>query len=304
LATLGTLNDLKVLRQGPEGAFLDGGPEGSILLPLEQLPPGIETGQVLQVFAYREDEGRLVAYLRPPLALGGEVAFLRVVSVNPAGSHLDWGLPKPLFMPWKEVQHEVRHLVKPGNKVLVFLFSDEAGHLAASTRLADFLVDEADEFKEGDQVTLVIGDRTDLGVRVVVNNRYWGMVHNNEIFSTLTRGDKREGYVKALRPDQKLNISLSAPGYAKVDAIAPSVLLTLKRNGGFLAVTDKSKPEEIYALFGISKKVFKQSIGALYKTKQIVIEAEGIRLAPAEYPANDLRRTHTTGDFSEIPGWL
>ena len=275
---LGTLNNLKVLRLGPEGAFLDGGPEGTILLPREQVPPALEPGTVLRVFAYREDEGRLVAHLHPPLALGGEVAFLKVVSVNPAGAYLDWGLPKPLFMPWKEVKHEVRRLVKPGNKVLVFLFSDEAGHLAASTRLADFLVDEADEFKEGDQVTLVIGDRTDLGVRVIVNHRYWGMVHDSDLFGKVSRGETKEGWVKAPRADHKLSLALSAPGYAKVDTVAQALLDTLTRRGGFLPVTDKSAPEQIYTLFGISKKVFKQTLGALYKARRIVIDADGIRL--------------------------
>jgi len=281
LTTLGTLNDLKVLRLGPEGAFLDGGPEGPILLPLEQVPPALELGQVLRVFAYREDEGRLVAYLRPPLALGGEVAFLKVVSVNPAGSYLDWGLPKPLFMPWKEVKHEARRLVKPGNRVLVFLFSDEAGHLAASTRLADFLVDEADEFQEGDQVSLVIGDHTDLGVRVIVNHRYWGMVHDSDLFCKVSRGETKEGWVKTPRADLKLSLTLSAPGYAKVDTVAQGLLDTLKRRGGFLPVTDKSAPEQIYTLFGISKKVFKQTLGALYKTRRISIDADGIRLLKA-----------------------
>lgn len=278
MATLGTLNDLKVLRLGPEGAFLDGGPEGPILLPLEQVPPGIEQGKMLRVFAYREDEGRLVAHLRPPLALGGEVAFLKVVSVNPAGAYLDWGLPKPLFMPWKEVKHEVRRLVKPGHKVLVFLFADEADHMAASTRLTDFLVDEADEFKEGDQVRLVIGDRTDLGVRVIVNHRYWGMVHDSDLFGKVSRGETRVGWVKALRADLKLSLSLSAPGYAKVDAVAQALLDTLTRRGGFLPVTDKSAPEQIYTLFGISKKVFKQTLGALYKARRISIDTDGIRL--------------------------
>ncbi len=281
MATLGTLNDLKVLRLGPEGAFLEGGPEGPILLPREQVPPALEPGQVLHVFAYREDEGRLVAYLRPPLALGGEVAFLKVLSVNPAGAYLDWGLPKPLFMPWKEVQHEVRRLVKPGNKVLVFLFSDEAGHLAASTRLADFLVDEADEFQEGDQVSLVIGDRTDLGVRVIVNHRYWGMVHDSDLFGKVSRGETREGWMKAPRADRKLSLALSAPGYAKVDAVAQTLLDTLTRRGGFLPVTDKSAPEQIHALFGLSKKVFKQALGALYKARRISIDADGIRLLKA-----------------------
>ncbi len=278
MATLGTLNDLKVLRLGPEGAFLDGGPEGPILLPREQVPPALEPGQVLRVFAYREDEGRLVAYLRPPLALGGEVGFLKVVSVNPAGSYLDWGLPKPLFMPWKEVKHEVRRLVKPGNKVLVFLYSDEAGHLAASTRLADFLVDEADEFQEGDEVTLVIGDRTDLGVRVIVNHRYWGMVHDSDLFGKVSRGETRPGWLKAPRADRKLSLTLSAPGYTKVGTVAQALLDTLIRRGGFLPVTDKSAPEQVYALFGISKKVFKQTLGALYKARRISIDADGIRL--------------------------
>ncbi len=275
---LGTLNDLKVLRLGPEGAFLEGGPEGPVLLPLEQLPPALEPGQVLRVFAYREDEGRLVAHLRLPLALGGEVAFLKVLSVNPAGAYLDWGLPKPLFMPWKEVKHEVRRLVKPGHKVLVLLFADAAGHLAASTRLADFLVDEADEFQEGDQVTLVIGDRTDLGVRVIVNHRYWGMVHDTDLFGPVSRGETKAGWVKAPRADRKLSLSLSAPGYAKVDAVAQALLDTLTRRGSFLPVTDKSAPEQIYTLFGISKKVFKQTLGALYKARRITIDADGIRL--------------------------
>jgi predicted RNA-binding protein (virulence factor B family) len=278
MASLGTLNDLKVLRLGPEGAYLDGGADGPILLPLEQVPPGIEPDQVLQVFAYREDEGRLVAYLRPPLALGGEVAFLKVVSVNPAGAYLDWGLPKPLFMPWKEVKHEVRRLVKPGNKVLVFLYADEADHMAASTRLADFLVDEADEFKEGDKVTLVIGDRTDIGVRVIVNHRYWGMVHDSDLFCKVTRGEIRDGWMKAPRADLKLSVSLSEPGYAKVGTVAQALLDTLIRRGGFLPVTDKSAPEQIYALFGISKKVFKVTLGSLYKARRISIDADGIRL--------------------------
>ncbi len=282
MATLGILNDLQILRLSPEGAYLDGGAEGEVLLPIRQVPKGSERGQNLAVFVYLDAEDLFTASLRPPLAQLGDVANLKIAGVNKDGAYLVWGLPQNLFLPWKEVKQEHKIQIREGQMIMVIVCEDNSGRVIASTRLDDFLSDEAEGLAEGDRVALVIGDRTDLGVRVVVNNRYWGMVHNNEIFSTLTRGEKREGYVKALRPDQKLNISLSAPGYAKVDAIAPSVLLTLKRNGGFLAVTDKSKPEEIYALFGISKKVFKQSIGALYKTKQIVIEAEGIRLAPAE----------------------
>jgi predicted RNA-binding protein (virulence factor B family) len=215
-------------------------------------------------------------------AQAGQVAHLKVVAVNQAGAFLACSLPQDLFLPWKEVKHDQRHLMKEGRKILVALYTDEAGHLAASTRLDDFLGDEAEEFQEGDKVTLVIGDRTDLGVRVVVNHRYWGMVHDSDIFTKLTRGQTREGYIKALREDHKLNVSLSAPGYAKVGDIAQGILDVLKRRGGFLPVTDKSRPEEIYALFGISKKVFKQTLGALYKNRRIVIDEDGIRIVRGE----------------------
>jgi len=281
MASLGTLNDLPVLRLAPEGVWLDGGPEGEILLPHAPATRGLEPGQILRVFAYREDEGRLVASLRPPRALGGEVAHLKVVSVNPAGAYLDWGLPKHLFLPWKEARHEQRRLVKPDHKVLVFLFMDEQGRMAASMRLTDFLVDEAEGFREGDKVSLVIGDRTDLGVRVIVNHRYWGMVHEGDIFGRLSRGEVRDGWVKALRPDLKLSLSLSPPGYAKVDAATQDLLDALKRHGGFLALTDKSEPDQIYALLGMSKKVFKQTLGALYKARRISLENQGIRLLGA-----------------------
>jgi predicted RNA-binding protein (virulence factor B family) len=208
----------------------------------------------------------------------GEVANLKVLAVNKAGATLSWGLSQELLLPWKEVKREQKHLIREGQNILVILFTDEEGLVTASTRLEEFLGDEAEEFQEGEKVSLVIGDRTDLGVRVVVNHRYWGMIHTNDIFSKLTRGESREGYIKALRADHKLNLTLSAPGYAKVDIIAEGVLDVLKRKGGFMPVTDKSSPEEISALFGISKKVFKQTLGALYKNRRIVIEAGGIRL--------------------------
>ncbi len=282
MASLGVWNDLKLLRWLPEGAFLDGGEQGDVLLPLNQVPPGSKPGQTLKVFVYLDAEDRPSASTRAPLAQRGDVASLKIVAVNKAGAFLAWGPPQNLFLPWKEVKLEQKRLIREGQRILVILFMDEDGRMAASTRLEDFLSDEAEGFQEGDKVDLVIGDSTDLGVRVVVNHRYWGMVHNSDIFSKLTRGDTRTGYIKALRADQKLNIALSAPGYAKVDAIAQGVLDALKRGGGFLPMTDKSKPEEIYALFGISKKVFKQTLGALYKSRQIVLEAEGIRLVPPQ----------------------
>lgn len=279
MAELGLWNDLNVLRLTPEGALLEGGEQGELLLPLHLMPPTWEPGQPLKVFVYLDADGHLTATTRKPLAQRGEVANLKIATVNKEGAFLAWGLPQNLFLPWKEVQHEHKHLVQEGEKVMVVLFMDESGRMKASMRLEEFLGDEAEGFQEGDKVSLVIADRTDLGVRVVVNHRYWGMVHASDIFCRLTRGETRAGYIKALRADHKLNIALSAPGYAKVGDIAQGVLDVLKRQGGFMAVTDKSRPEEIYALFGISKKVFKQTLGALYKSRRIVIGADGIRLA-------------------------
>ncbi len=280
MATLGLVNTLTIQRLGPEGALLDASPEGEVLLPLAQVPKGSAVGQSLEVFLYMDGEGRLIASLQPPVAQRGEVACLKVVAVNMAGAFLAWGLPKDLLLPWKEVKHPQRQRIKVGQKVMVVLFTDEVGRMAASARLDDFLRDEAEGFREGDRVALVIGERTELGVRVVVNHQYWGMVHDGDIFGEVTRGEVRDGYIKALREDRKLTISLAAPGYAKIDAIAQGVLDTLKRRGGFLPITDKSSPEQISALFGISKKVFKQTLGALYKSRRILLGTDGIRLAP------------------------
>ena len=282
MATLGIVNPLNILRLTPEGALLDGGPEGEVLLPLPLVPKDAEPGQMLKVFVHLDEEGRFTATTRAPLAQRGDVAHLKIAAVNRAGAFLVWGLPKDLFLPWKEVKFEQKQQIREGQRVLVILFIDENGRMNASTRLEEFLSDEADGFREGDKVHLVIGDPTDLGVRVIVNHRYWGMVHQNEIFGALAKGETRAGYVKALRDDRKLNISLSAPGYAKIDVVAQAVLDVLKRQGGYLPFTDKSKPDEIYARFGISKKVFKQTLGALYKARRILIEAEGFRFAPPE----------------------
>lgn len=278
MATLGAANTLKVLRVTREGAVLEGGPEGDLLLPLAETPRGCEAGHTLSVFVYKDGQGTVVVGTRMPMAQRGEVAHLKVVGTTKAGAFLAWGLPQDLFLPWQEVKSAQRRLIKEGQKLTVFLFTDAEGRIAASARLDDFLSDEAEGFREGEKVSLLVGDRTDLGMRVIVNHRYWGLVHTTDIFGTLTRGETREGFVKGLREDHKLNIALQPPGYAKVDAIAQGVLAVLTQRGGYVAVTDKTKPETIYALFGISKKAFKLTLGALYKQRRILIEAEGIRL--------------------------
>ena len=276
---LGRFNDLALLALTDRGALLDGGELGEIPLPGREAPVACVPGDAVRVFLYQDFDDRIVATTREPAAQVGEVAYLKIVSVNDAGAFLDWGLPKDLLLPWREVKREQKRLVVPGRKLLVCVFEAEDGRIAASARLDDFLSDEAEDLREGDKVDVLTADPTDLGLRVIVNHRYWGLVHNNELFGTVPRGRRQEGYVKPLRPDGKLNISLQAPGYAKVDAVAQGVLQVLSRRGGHLAVGDKTPPEEIYALFGISKKVFKQTLGALYRDRRITMDEAGIHLA-------------------------
>lgn len=282
MADIGRFNTLAVLRLTGHGAILDGntpeGDDGDILLPARLVPADIKVGDTLRVFVHTDSEDRLVATTETPLAQVGEVAWLRIVSESDAGLFLDWGLPKDLLLPWNEVPRELKPSIAPDTSVMVMVFQDRSGRVAASARLDDFLAREAGGFNEGDQVRIIIGDKTDLGVRVAVNNRYWGLVHNNEIFGTLRKGECRDGWVKTLRSDRRLNIALTAPGHGKIDSEAQRILDKITANGGFMAVTDKSPPEAIYRLFGVSKKVFKQAIGSLYKQRMIVIDDTGLRI--------------------------
>lgn len=278
----GSLNSLRVSRFTGPGAFLaepgdEHGPE--VLLPGAQVPQGVQVGDVLEVFVYLDSEDRPVATLQRPLAMVGEVATLRIVAENDVGLFLDWGLPKDLLLPYNEIPRAQKMTLEPGRFVTVMVFQDDTGRIAASARLEDFIAKEADGFSEGDPVRVLVFSRTDLGWRVVVNDRYWGLVHTNEVFGQLKPGERRQGWVKTLRADRRLNVGLSAPGRAKVDPVAQKILDRLAAEGGFMAVGDKTPPEAIYTLFGVSKKVFKQAIGSLFKERHIVIEKGGIRLA-------------------------
>lgn len=275
---LGSLNSLRVLRFAGPGAFL-GEPDAvqEVLLPGSQLPQDCKAGDTLEVFVYLDSEDRPVATLQRPKAQVGEVAWLSIVSMNDAGVFLDWGLPKDLLLPYNEIPRELRNTLEPGRFVLVMVFQDSSGRIAASARLDDFLAPEAGGFNEGDKVGVVIANRSELGVRVVVNDRYWGLVHNSELFGSVKMGERRDGWIKSLRSDRRLNISLTPPGPARIDPVAQKILDRLMAEGGFMAVGDKSPPEAIYKLFGVSKKVFKQAIGALFRARRIVIEAGGIR---------------------------
>jgi len=279
MSDIGRYNTLKVRRIASKGAYLhdDNNGEREILLPARLVPRGTAVGSELTVFVYLNNEGLITATTVKPLAQVGEFAYLKIVSVNDTGAFLSWGLAKDLLLPYSEVPQNLKPHLEPGKSILVRVFQDEHERIAASARLADFLDNEAHTYREGDAVVIIVDGPTDLGQRVIVDHRYWGLIHNNEIFRPLHKGEKLNGYIKTVRQDGKLNIALQAPGRAKIDDIAQGILNTLAKHGGFMAVSDKSPPEQIYQLFGVSKKVFKQALGSLYKERFIVIEKDGIR---------------------------
>jgi predicted RNA-binding protein (virulence factor B family) len=233
-------------------------------------------GDSLTVFVYTDHEGHLAATTKLPLAQVDEIAYLKVAALNYVGAFLDWGLAKNLLVPFSEQHHEL----EVGKSYFVKVFLDDQQRLVATTKIDKFISETADEqLSEGQQVDILIGDKTELGVKAIINNRYWGMLYSNELFQVVSKGQKLTAYIKTIRDDFKIDLSLQIQGYVnKVLPLTDIIMNQLKANNGVLALSDKSPPEAIYALFGVSKKVFKQAIGALYKQQLISIEKTAIKL--------------------------
>jgi len=276
MAQIGRINKLTIKRTRDYGAHLDGGESGDILLPISEVPEGCQAGDEVIVFVYADKRERLRATTKKPKATVGQFARLWVVANASAGTYLDWGLQKDLFVPKSE------QLVKmeKGRSYGVFVFLDpKTNRITASAKLDKFLSQQSPNYEEGEEVDLIIYDQTDLGYKALVNHAHGGMVYKNEVFQKLHIGQQLQGFIKKIREDHKIDLSLQRSGYQGVDDISRTMLKTIKDHGGRIAVTDKSPPEEIYALFGVSKKIFKKAIGALYKKRLITIDPKGIRLA-------------------------
>lgn len=270
---LGKLNTLTISNQRDHQAYLDGGELGEIALIDKDVKGQI--GDSLQVFVYIDGKNQTIATTQIPKAQADEVAWLKIVSLSHAGAFLDWGLPKDLLLPFSEQKGKMVE----GRNVLVRLFLDEHNRIAASMLLDDFIRDEAFYYKDGQAVTLIVAEETELGFKAVVDHKYWGVLYKNEIFQPLQRGQVLSGFIKKVRPDRKLDLILSQEKYGqKVDGTAEKILAVLEKHGGYIGLTDKSPPEMIYDTFAVSKKVFKQAIGGLYKQRRIAIEDKGIRL--------------------------
>lgn len=275
MADIGKFNELRVVRKVDFGVYLDGEKLGEILLPKKYIPEGCRMGDRLKVFIYRDSEDRLIATTMMPAAQVGDFAYLKVVSVTSMGAFLDWGLLKDLLVPFREQKVPM----KEGRSYIVKIYLDQrTDRIVASSRLNDYLDRDPVDFQELQEVNLLICDQSDLGYKAIINGAHWGLIYADEVFRPLKTGQRIKGFVRKIRDDNKINLCLQKPGYGKVKDIAGTILEILEEKGGFIAVTDKSSPETIYQLFGISKKTYKKAIGAIYKKRLITIEPDGIRL--------------------------
>jgi predicted RNA-binding protein (virulence factor B family) len=274
MLNIGKINTLTIVKkQGPD-IYLDNGLSAKVLLADKKPPENCQVGDALEVFVYVDSEGHLAATTKIPLAQVDDIAWLKVVSLNYVGAFLDWGLPKDLLVPFSEQHHEM----EVGKSYLVKVFLDDKNRIAATTKIDRFIEDESIDFEVGQKVSLIIADKTELGFKAIVDNTHWGLLYQNELFQPVRRGQKLNGYIKQIREDGKIDLILQEPGYGKVVSLTDTILIKLNKNNGALALSDKSPPEAIYATFGVSKKVFKQAIGALYKKQLITIDKDGIKL--------------------------
>ncbi len=271
---IGKMNRLKVVKEVDFGLYLDGGFLGEILLPLRYVPDDAAVGDELELFLYRDSEDRLIATTEKPYAMVGEFACLKVVSVTRAGAFMDWGLPKDLLVPYAEQKPKMEE----GKRYVVGLYVDEASdRIVASARLDDFLYDESeDDFESGEAVEMFVANKTDLGYRMIVNNSHWGLLHFHEAVRDLKRGERLKGYIKQIREDGKIDLSLHRLPSEKTANVSSMIMERLERGDGFIPLSDKSSPEDIKAVFGVSKGLFKKALGALYKKRKIRFEADGI----------------------------
>jgi predicted RNA-binding protein (virulence factor B family) len=275
MSKIGRLNKLKVIREVEYGVYLEGEIHGEILLPRSDMLERYDIDDEIEVFIYFDSEDRIIATTKIPKLMVGEFGHLKVVSITTIGAFLDWGLTKDLFVPFNE-QKEV---MEEGKEYLVHPFYDEkSNRIAASSRVERYSGSKTHNFVDEQAVDLIICTETDLGYKAIINNKNWGIIYKNEVFKKLEYGQKIKGYIKKVRNDGKIDLSLEKPGPQKVDSLSQAILDKLIEEEGFLPITDKTSPEIISKMFGVSKKTYKKAIGALYKRKHIILEKDGIRL--------------------------
>lgn len=271
----GKINTLKVVKEVDFGLYLDGHNFGEVLMPKRYVSKDLKPGDDVEVFLYFDSEDRLVATTETPLAQTEEFAYLKVKEVAKPGAFLDWGVMKDLLVPFREQRTEMQ----AGSKYLVYIYLDHVTQrIVASSRLERFLDNVPHDYESNQEVDLLIWEKTPLGYKAIINSLHTGLLYENEVFQVLNPGMKLKGYIKAVREDEKIDLSLQKSGMEHVDATSAMILEKLKSRGGFIEANDNTSPESIKHMFGISKKVFKKAIGQLYKSRLITIEDKGIRL--------------------------
>ncbi len=269
MSEIGKHNKLKVIKASADGVYLDAENYGELLLPIAEVPVDYDPSGSLDVFLYRDSEKMVIPTTQKPYATLGEFVLLKVLDVLDIGAFLEWGLPKDLFVPFSEQQEAMEE----GVPYVVRIYKDEKhDRLAASSKLDAFLDQTPATFKENEKVDLVICNQTELGYNVIINYSHWGLLYHNEVFRNLEYGQKIEGFIKKIRVDGRIDVSLQPQGYQKMDALEEKIIAKINKEGGVLKVTDKSSPEIIYELFGVSKKKYKMALGSLYKLKRIIFE--------------------------------
>ncbi len=271
---LGKFNTLKILRDTRVGLFL-GDENQDVLLPNKYVPKKFEIGEELDVFVYLDHEERITATTLKPYIQLDEFAYLKVNYTNEFGAFLDWGLEKDLFVPFKEQARKM----ETAKRYLVYMYLDEkSNRLVASSKLNQFLESENIELEVGQQVDLIVSHITELGINVIINSTYKGLLYKDEVFENLSPGKKLKGYIKTIRPDKKIDVALTKQGFEAVEEHTQKILDELRASKGFLRLNDNSHPEEVKTVLKMSKKSFKKAIGSLYKQKLISIKEDGIYL--------------------------
>ncbi len=276
---IGQKNVLRIVKRLPQGIYLDGGQQGEILLPNRYISDALKVDDVLEVFIYLDSEDRLVATTETPYAMVDECAYLEVIAVNKVGAFLDWGLQKDLLVPHREQKHPF----KVGESHVVYLYLDEhSNRIAATTYLDNYLEETSFYFKESQAVDLLICSQSELAYKAVINQTHLGLLYTNEVFQPLLLGQKLKGYIKKIRTDKKIDLCLQLSGVGKKDQslemVKKSIVTHLIAHQGRSTLSDKSNPDEIYAIFHVSKKVFKRALSSLYKERVVLIEKGKVSL--------------------------
>ncbi len=276
---LGAYNRLTIAKEVDFGLYLDGGDEGEILLPRRYVPATYKIGDEIDVFLYLDQDERLVATTEQPLAQVGDFAYLECSWVNEYGAFLNWGLMKDLFCPFREQKKRM----EIGSSYIVYVTIDEESYrMMASAKVEHFLSKDKPPYKVGDEVQILVWQKTDLGFKAIIDNAYAGLIYRDQIFKYVHTGDRMKAYVANVRPDGKIDLTLQHTGRQQTLDFSETLLTYLHEHGGSCDLGDKSDAEEIKARFEVSKKVYKKAIGDLYRRRLITISDGGIHLVEEE----------------------